>query len=60
MADQQRQEGRLPDELEELQRALKSLEPLPGRLDRCRLLYLAGRASAGVSPSGTSATGAAQ
>ncbi len=60
MADQQRPEGRLPDELEELQRALKSLEPLPGRLDRGRLMYLAGQASAGVSPSVTSATGASQ
>ncbi len=55
MADQQESEGRLPDELEELHRALKSLEPLPGRLDRSRLMYLAGRASAGVSASGTSA-----
>lgn len=59
MADQQRPQRRLPDELEELQRALRSLEPLPGRLDRGRLIYLAGRASAGVSPSGTSAAGAA-
>ena len=60
MADKQRPQRQLPDELEELQRALKSLEPLPGRLDRCRLMYLAGRASAGASPSGTSAAGAAQ
>jgi hypothetical protein len=60
MDDQQESEERLPDELEELQRALKLLEPLPGRLDRSRLIYLAGRASAGVAPSGTTAARAKQ
>ncbi len=64
MADQQEPQRRLPDEPEELgelQQALRSLEPLPGRLDRSRLMYLAGRASASVSPgmSDTSVAGVA-
>jgi hypothetical protein len=42
----------LPPELIEIEAALGSLAPTRGRLDRDRLMYQAGRASNGTSPSG--------